>query len=91
MSYVIIYNFVTKEGLRDQVVEAFNIVKGAAGLNELELYKDKADANKLVCVETWESQTHHDNFIGGFTPEQAAEFASMFVEPPVPVEYAIAS
>ena len=91
MSYIVIYNFVTKAGLRDQVIEAFNIVKGAAGLNEIELYKDKADENKLVCVETWENQSYHDNFIGGFTPEQAAEFESMFAEPPVPNVYALAS
>ena len=91
MSYVVIYNFVTKPGLRDQVVEAFNIVKGVAGLNKLELYKDKVDDTKLVCVETWESQSHHDKFISSFTPEQAAEFGNMFAEPPAPIEYALAS
>ncbi len=90
MSYTVIYNFVAKAGLRDQVIDAFGIVRGAAGLNALELYKDQANVNKLVCVENWESQAHHDRFIDAFTPEQSAEFASMFEEPPVPKVYALA-
>ena len=89
MSFTVIYNFKTKPGLRDQVIEAFNIVKGAAGLNSLELYKDKKNDEKLVCVENWASEKHHDTFIGGFTPEQAAGFASMFAEKPEPMIYSI--
>ncbi len=90
MSLTVIYNFHTKPGFRDQVIEAFKIVKGAAGLNSLELYKDKKNDEKLVCVENWASEKHHDAFIGGFTPEQAAEFESMFAEKPEPKIYSMA-
>jgi quinol monooxygenase YgiN len=90
VSLTVIYNFNTKPGLRDQVIQAFSIVKGAAGLNSIQLYKDKKNPDKLVCVENWASEKHHDTFIGSFTPEQAAAFESMFTEKPEPGIYSMA-
>ena len=91
MSVATIYHFTAKPGLRDQVIGAMEIVKGAAGLESMQLFEDQSHPDKLVSVETWRSLEDHNRFIAGFTPEQQAGFEEMFVEPPKIVTYSQAS
>jgi heme-degrading monooxygenase HmoA len=91
MSVVTIYHFTAKPGLRDQVISAMEIVKGAAGLEAMQLFIDQSHPDKLVSVEAWRTLDDHDQFIAGFTPEQQAGFESMFLEAPKVVAYSQAS
>ncbi|PCH61773.1 MAG: hypothetical protein COC19_04295 [SAR86 cluster bacterium] len=90
MTHIIIYDFTTKSGLRDQVVESFQIMENVAGLNSYDLYKKQDDESRLTCVEHWESEQAHEDFLASFSLEQITQFESMFSVKPEAKVYAAA-